>query len=592
MHDTSMDPSSFTDSLQVLKLSEGKHRFVNKNYKKVSARMYDYNCDVKLTVGDKTFSAHRDILSEASDYFSAMFSHDMQEKQMKDIELFEISPIGFAAMLEYFYHGHVSLDAEKIQDVIEASQFFQVGWLSELCCYYLIYHLSIENYGLVLDLMDRYALDDLNPDIFEYIGQSFIPLSEEPNFKLIQYELLYKILASDHFIAAPEGYILKTVLDWLDHNSDRLKHLEEIVGLIRFPCLNSQQLEEIREDLLAYPGIEALVTEAKEYQANPYSQCLVASERTRVRGAQPLVSMISAVDDAESIQFKVPGIPGMCEQPLSTSSLSLVLEYASVTFMGDFAFAAGGYGRSYCSTNVMYRLDPRWQVWIECAPMQDNRVNFALVNDGRYLYAIGGVDHTEQDQELLLDTVERYDPEENQWISLPKLPVPCFDIAAAVKDGCIFVSGGISDNPLDSVPVSHMSVFYPTNISWESKAPMLHTRQGHSMSLYNNKLYVFGGYSSEDGWNMRDCFINEVYDIMTDQWTELTPTPEEFGHFQRSVTVFRHKLYIIGGTSFERYLFKYDFETNQFEEKEYCGPHYLKIGVLPVAGFPKLEDEG
>lgn len=66
------------------------------------------------------------MLSQASDYFSAMFSHDMLEKEQDVIQLLEMSPTGFALILDYFYHGHVTIDPETIEDVLEAARFFQV----------------------------------------------------------------------------------------------------------------------------------------------------------------------------------------------------------------------------------------------------------------------------------------------------------------------------------------------------------------------------------------------------------------------------------------------------------------------------------
>jgi len=68
--------------------------------------MYDYNCDVKLVVGTETFKAHRDVLVNASDYFSAMFTHDMRERQDDVVRLQGVSPRGFAAMIEYVASGY------------------------------------------------------------------------------------------------------------------------------------------------------------------------------------------------------------------------------------------------------------------------------------------------------------------------------------------------------------------------------------------------------------------------------------------------------------------------------------------------------
>lgn len=83
--------------------------------------MFDYKCDIKLKVGSANFKAHREVLSEASDYFSAMFSHNMLEKEQDVIELREISAGGFSVILDYFYHGHVTIDHGNIEDVLEVS---------------------------------------------------------------------------------------------------------------------------------------------------------------------------------------------------------------------------------------------------------------------------------------------------------------------------------------------------------------------------------------------------------------------------------------------------------------------------------------
>ena len=110
-------------------MSDDKYKYVNTQFNKVQAKMYDYNCDIKLKVSKDLFRAHRDVLAEASDYFSAMFSHNMKEKEQEAIELHEISPQGFTSMLEYFYHGHVTVMTDCIEDIIEAARFFMIEWL-------------------------------------------------------------------------------------------------------------------------------------------------------------------------------------------------------------------------------------------------------------------------------------------------------------------------------------------------------------------------------------------------------------------------------------------------------------------------------
>ena len=78
-------------------------------------------------LANEYFKAHKDVLSSASDYFSAMFSHDMAEKGKDYIELKGISLGGFQIMLEYFYHGHITLVMESVEHCLEASRFFHVS---------------------------------------------------------------------------------------------------------------------------------------------------------------------------------------------------------------------------------------------------------------------------------------------------------------------------------------------------------------------------------------------------------------------------------------------------------------------------------
>lgn len=76
-----------------------KSTYTNPSFKKVNAKMYDYKCDIKLQVEKETFRAHKHILSEASDYFAAMFGSDMIESHKDSITLQDISPQGMCTQI-------------------------------------------------------------------------------------------------------------------------------------------------------------------------------------------------------------------------------------------------------------------------------------------------------------------------------------------------------------------------------------------------------------------------------------------------------------------------------------------------------------
>lgn len=347
------------ESTELMKMPDGKQRFINTGHKKVNARMYDGKCDVKLEVEKEVFRAHRDVLSDASDYFSAMFSVDMQEKSKGAIQLFGISPAGFSAMLEYFYRGHVTIEADKIEDLLEAARFFQVEWLVDVCCYYLVRHTSIENYSGVLDLADRYALGDLKSEIFTFIGQNFASLAQEESFLNLECELLTDLISKDYFLAATEWTVFDVVTNWLNHDvKERMPHMESLLSHVRFPLMHPEELDNLPPEMFEHEGIKALIEEAKEYHVNPFRQCLMNSERTSARGARKALTLISAIDDGEFIQYKFPGIEGFHVEEFDTMGLELMLEYANIVTLGNFMFAIGGYSRLYFSATTAYRFDP------------------------------------------------------------------------------------------------------------------------------------------------------------------------------------------------------------------------------------------
>ncbi len=53
------------------------------------------------------------------------------------------------------------------------------------------------------------------------------------------------------------------------------------------------------------PEVKCLVLDAIEYHNNPHLQPLMSSEATEMRGAQDVVMMISALEDANLVQYKV-----------------------------------------------------------------------------------------------------------------------------------------------------------------------------------------------------------------------------------------------------------------------------------------------
>ena len=251
-------------------------------------------------------------------------------------------------------------------------------------------------------------------------------------------------------------------------------------------------------------------------------------------------------------------------------------------------YAAGGYNEDCVSSNVMFRFDPRDREWIQLACMLEARVSFSMCSSINKIYVLGGVFHTVGDigEEKILATVEMYDPKENVWTFLPSLPLGIFDSAAAYCRDKLYISGGIANDTSFSIPLKNAYSLTEGQTQWSPMPDMLFPRQGHSMSAVNDKLYVLGGYTSREGEpGFKNCYSNEMFDIETQQWTEIISTPEEYGHLYRHVGVLNSTIFFLCTEDSEVFIASFDTEKDNYNERVNIGPAVCKVSVLHV-GYP------
>ncbi len=115
-------------------------------------------------------------------------------------------------------------------------------------------------------------------------------------------------------------------------------------------------------------------------------------------------------------------------------------------------------------------------------------------------------------------------------------------------------------------------------------------RQNHAMVAHDNKLYVFGGHTcAQDSMCFEHCLANEVYDIETNQWTQLRDTPGEYGHIYNSATILGSRIYLLGGAHTNRFLSSYNMEEEELEEGTFCGQLVQRTATVKIAFPPDLE---
>ena len=93
------------------------------------------------------------------------------------------------------------------------------------------------------------------------------------------------------------------------------------------------------------------------------------------------------------------------------------------------------------------RYDPESNEWVEISPLRTSRGGVGVATLGGYLYACGG-----NDGSTSLQTMERYDPHTNKWTEVTPMTKRRAGVGLAALNGYLYAVGGFDDaSPLDSV---------------------------------------------------------------------------------------------------------------------------------------------
>ena len=113
---------------------------------------------------------------------------------------------------------------------------------------------------------------------------------------------------------------------------------------------------------------------------------------------------------------------------------------------GGYLYYAGGVSNQNANdaSNVTLRYDPRNDSWARMADMNQARASFDLINFHGHLYAMGGFQGTQTWNRQALDYVERYDPVNDTWTNLSKLPVSMFGWSGTILNDEILLVGGFN----------------------------------------------------------------------------------------------------------------------------------------------------
>ncbi|XP_065389386.1 kelch-like protein 1 isoform X2 [Macaca fascicularis] len=183
-----------------------------------------------------------------------------------------------------------------------------------------------------------------------------------------------------------------------------------------------------------------------------------------------------------------------------------------VTVLEGPIYAVGGHdGWSYL--NTVERWDPQSQQWTFVASMSIARSTVGVAALNGKLYSVGG-----RDGSSCLSSMEYYDPHTNKWNMCAPMCKRRGGVGVATCDGFLYAVGG-HDAPASnhcSRLLDYVERYDPKTDTWTMVAPLSMPRDAVGVCLLGDRLYAVGGYDGQTYLNTM-----ESYDPQTNEWTQM-----------------------------------------------------------------------
>lgn len=553
-------------------LSSGNPAFVLKGLE--SLLEMEELCDVVIrTDDDASISAHRNVLSVCSPYFRAMFTGKLRESRNEIVALKGVAAEALRCIVRFMYTSTIDINEANVDDILSASDLFQMKEVTTVCCQFLRQQLNPSNCLGIEALAAGFSCEELENEARKYSLKHFTEVIKSEEFKELTLEAAKKLLSDENLCVRSEEDVYYAAMEWIFGSADRLKHSAEVLSCVRLPVLSPSFLNsQVLSDKWLSNDFECrqMVEDALRYASSPTSekrkQCLTTRMRPRIPFGYGDVLVVigglhlsnpvpsgerynmytdqwTSIEDMPTSRYgiatshlhgQVYCLGGFENGKYLTSveaydpeenvwtiqaQMLVARKYFSATSLGGKLYALGG-------SNIQRRLksvecyDPQDDKWTFVSSMISPRMYLAVGTLGGLIYAVGG-----HDGMLRLDTVECYDPQKNEWSYVASMGKPRSVAGVAALCGLLYVIGGFDGTNY----LSDVDVYDPLTNCWTSVSPLNETRSAASIAVMKGRIFALGGFNGQ--------FLSsvEVYDPAINQWSYVQDMSIPRVHFGATV---------------------------------------------------------
>jgi N-acetylneuraminic acid mutarotase len=234
----------------------------------------------------------------------------------------------------------------------------------------------------------------------------------------------------------------------------------------------------------------------------------------------------------------------------STVSSPLALFEGQGTAVNSALYLFGGFSAPLTATVASWSFEPASGTWTRIADMPEPLTHGGHANDGPIIYMAGGFlgDHPGGS----VQSVWAYDTRTDTWSAMPSLPEARGGGALVRLGRRLHFFGGTTRRPGGVYEADHgdhwdLDLDNPT-AGWTRAATMPNPRNHMAGAALFGKIYAIGGQYLGDEADANQTSVN-VYDPVTDQWTDAAPLPLPLGHITTSTFAAGGRIFVIGGVT-------------------------------------------
>ncbi|XP_061456300.1 calicin-like [Rhineura floridana] len=394
-------------------------------------------CDVALSVDQKIFYAHLNLLAALSPHIrSLMSSNDTKadEVLLLNLDTTSLSSAVVEEILDYFYTGNIVISEKNVEELLKGAEYFSSQTLKSHCSDFLLASLRKKNCLYYMLLATTYEMIDVENAAYDAVRDSFNYWAGPgiTDFVRCPDHIFGRLLKDDNLHMQNEDQTLSALLQWVKYEiSEREKLFKEYFTYLRLSAVSSKMLlAACREVVLfsdhAGPLSRIESTLSDRNQGNP--QSLMVHQRKGALMDSVVVlggrkeqgkihSGVFAYIVGENIWLK------LTEMPYKAAT-------ASATSLGKCIYVSGGRAEQSSHLKTAWKYDTDTNSWTRLPDLPIGLAFHTMVTCGGAVYSVGG----STAPRTYTSNIYKYDEEKEQWILAGKMTVP-MDATALIPKG-------------------------------------------------------------------------------------------------------------------------------------------------------------